>query len=151
SERLPAGAREAVLARRVTRDGRTRAYLNGRVLAVGELRELAAGLLRFYGQHEHRRLTIAAAQLELLDGLCGPEQAMRLRACAEAHAHTRALEARLAELRDLADARERELGLLEHELAEIDAAVLEEDEHASSEERRVGKEGRAGRWRGDGG
>ena len=130
SERLPAGAREAVLARRVSRDGRTRAYLNGRALAVGELRELAAGLLRFYGQHEHRRLTIAAAQLELLDGLCGPEQAMRLRACAEAHVHTRSLDARLAELRGLADARERELGLLEHELAEIDAAALEEDEHA---------------------
>src|SRR5205807_10105311 len=110
---------EAVLARRVNRDGRTLAYLNVRALAVGELRELAAGLLRFYGQHEHRRLTIAAAQLELLDGLCGPEQATRLRACAEAHVRTRSLDARLAELRGLADARERELGLLEHELAEI--------------------------------
>ncbi len=28
-------------------------------------------LVAFYGQHEHRRLTLAAAQLELLDGACG--------------------------------------------------------------------------------
>ncbi len=28
----------------------------------------------FYGQHEHRKLTLAAAQLQILDGLCGPDQ-----------------------------------------------------------------------------
>ena len=40
--------------------------------------------MSFYGQHEHRKLTIAGQQLALLDELCGPEQALRLRACAEA-------------------------------------------------------------------
>jgi DNA repair protein RecN (Recombination protein N) len=45
---------ELVLARRVGADGRTRAYLCGRSIPVGELRELAGELLSFYGQHEHR-------------------------------------------------------------------------------------------------
>ncbi|MDQ3371413.1 MAG: AAA family ATPase, partial [Actinomycetota bacterium] len=67
-DRLPDDADELVLARRVTAEGRSRALVNGRSASVGDLRELAAPLVAFYGQHEHRRLTIAAAQLDLLDG-----------------------------------------------------------------------------------
>ena len=48
-----------MLARRVGADGRTRAYLNGRAATVGELRDLGGALMSFYGQHEHRKLTIA--------------------------------------------------------------------------------------------
>jgi DNA repair protein RecN (Recombination protein N) len=128
-ERLPADAVEIVLARRVAADGRTRAYLNGRSATVAELRDLAAELLAFYGQHEHRKLTLSTAQLQILDGLCGVEQPARLRACAEAHAHTRLLAGRMEELRELSCARERELDLLDHELSEIDALAPEEREH----------------------
>src|SRR3981081_1539055 len=39
-ERLPAGARALVLARRGSADGRTRAYLGGRSATVGDLREV---------------------------------------------------------------------------------------------------------------
>src|ERR1019366_6191968 len=58
-----ADASEIVLARRVGADGRTRAYLNGRTVAVGDLRDIGATLLAFYGQHDHRKLTLSAAQL----------------------------------------------------------------------------------------
>ena len=67
-ERLPADAEEVVLARRVSAEGRTRAYLCGRSAAVGDLREVAVALLSFYGQHEHRKLMLASSQLEILDG-----------------------------------------------------------------------------------
>src|ERR1700688_1524647 len=76
SEHLAEDAGELVPARRAGVAGRTRAYLGGRSIPVGELRELAAMVLSFYGQHEHRRLMLAAAQLEILDGSCGPEQAL---------------------------------------------------------------------------
>ena len=128
-ERLPADAQEVVLARRVAADGRTRAYVNGRVATVTDLRELAEGLVAFYGQHEHRKLTLAAAQLEILDGLCGPEQAARRGQCALAHRHARELAEKMAELEVLAGARERELDLLEFEIDEIEAAAPEEAEH----------------------
>ena len=85
-ERLAPDSEEIVLSRRVGADGRTRAYLNGRSASVAELRDIGATLMSFYGQHEHRKLTIAGKQLALLDELCGPEQALRLRACAEAFA-----------------------------------------------------------------
>jgi DNA repair protein RecN (Recombination protein N) len=129
-ERLPADAQEIVLARRIDADGRrTRAYVNGRSATVAELRELGGGLVSFYGQHEHRRLMLAGAQLQILDDMCGPGQTQRLRACADAHRRSVELQARMRELRELADARERELDLLEHELAEIEALAPEESEH----------------------
>ncbi len=77
ADRLPDDAEELILGRRVGADGRTRAYLNGRSIPVAELRELAGGVLSFYGQHEHRRLMLAAAQLEILDGFCGLDQVRR--------------------------------------------------------------------------
>jgi DNA repair protein RecN (Recombination protein N) len=127
-ERLPDDAGEIVLARRLGSDGRTRAYLGGRAANVSELREYGSRLVSFYGQHEHRKLTLAVAQLEILDALGGPDQALRLRACAKTFAETRHLAQELDSLRALAKAREHELDLLEHEIAEIDAAGLDRNE-----------------------
>jgi DNA repair protein RecN (Recombination protein N) len=129
AERIPDDAEEIVLARRLGSDGRTRAYLNGRSATISELRDLGSRLVSFYGQHEHRKLTLAAAQLEILDALCGPDHTLRLRACAKVFAETRSLAAELDSLRDLASARERELDLLEHELSEIDDAGLDQREY----------------------
>jgi DNA repair protein RecN (Recombination protein N) len=127
-ELLSADADELVLARRVGSDGRTRAYLNGRSASVAVLQDVGGRLLAFYGQHEHRKLMLAAAQLQILDDLCGPEQVVRLEECAGAHEQTRTTQARLEHLQELAGARERELDLLEYELTEIDSLAPEEGE-----------------------
>lgn len=111
---------ELTIARRVLADGRTRAYLNGRAAAVGDLREVAGALLAFHGQHEHRRLTDATEQLAILDGFCGPEQQLRRQLCAKALAELRQAQAELERLGQLQAARERELDLLQHELGEIE-------------------------------
>jgi DNA repair protein RecN (Recombination protein N) len=121
--------RELTLARRVFADGRTRAFLGGRTVTVGDLRELGSRLISFYGQHEHRKLVLAGTQLELLDEVCGAEHAQLLEACAGTYRETRRLEAEIERLRELGQAREREIDLLEHELAEIDALAPEEDEY----------------------
>jgi DNA repair protein RecN (Recombination protein N) len=130
-DRLPDDAEELVLARRVTAEGRTRAYVGGRSATAGDLQELGSALLSFYGQHESRKLTLASAQLEILDGFCGPEQAERRAAFAAAFAAERALREELEELRARAGARDRELDLLEWELAEIERAAPEPEEKAA--------------------
>jgi DNA repair protein RecN (Recombination protein N) len=130
-DRLPEDADELVLARRVSGEGRTRAYVGGRSATAADLAELGGALLSFYGQHEHRRLTLASAQLEILDGFCGPEQAERRSAFAAAYARERELREELAELQARAGARDRELDLLEWELDEIDRAGPDEAEEAS--------------------
>jgi DNA repair protein RecN (Recombination protein N) len=128
-ERIGPDAEDLVLARRVGSDGRTRAYLNGRSIAVSDLRDTGAMLLSFYGQHEHRRLTLAGAQLQILDDLGGAAHARELQDCAGAHARRRALHERLTELRELSAQRERELDLLAFELGEIEELALSEEEH----------------------
>jgi DNA repair protein RecN (Recombination protein N) len=127
-ERLPADAEEVVLARRVSAEGRTRAYLCGRSAAVGDLREVATALLSFYGQHEHRKLMLTSSQLAILDGFCGDGQVARRTAFADGFARVRALEAEVAARRERAGARERELDLLDFELREIEAAEPSEAE-----------------------
>ena len=138
-ERLPPDIEELVLARRLWPDGRTRAYICGRSATVAELRELGRRLLAFYGQHEHRKLTIAAAQLELLDAHCGPEQEALREQLAVSYARVKELERRLAELQELAGARERELDLLAFELAEIQelAPSTDEEEALAAEQSRL--------------
>ncbi len=130
ADRLPADAEELVVARRVNAEGRSRAYLGGRSCSAGELRDVTTRLVSFYGQHEHRRLTLAAAQLELLDGACGEAHLAARAELAERHARVRALAASLDGLRELAGARERELDLLDFELAEIEEADPSEAEEA---------------------
>ena len=135
-DRVAPDAEELVLARRVSSEGRTRAYLNGRSASVADLREAAEGLIAFYGQHEHRKLTLASSQLELLDGACGPAQAARREKYLSLHLRVRKLEGSLDALRERAGARDRELDLLQFELAEIDAAEPSEGEEAELTARR---------------
>jgi len=130
-DRIAPDAEELVLARRVSAEGRTRAYLGGRSATAADLRDAGAALLSFYGQHEHRRLTLASAQLAILDGFAGPAQAARRAAFASAHARERALLAEAEALRERASGRERELDLLEWELGEIEAAEVSEAEEAA--------------------
>jgi DNA repair protein RecN (Recombination protein N) len=130
-DRLPKDAEEVVLARRVSAEGRTRAYLGGRSATAADLRDAGGALLSFYGQHEHRRLTLASAQLDILDGFCGAPQAERRAAFAAAYARERALQTALEEVRGRAGARDRELDLLEWELEEIERADPSEEEAAA--------------------
>ncbi len=131
SERLPAGAEEIVLARRVWPDGRTRAYVCGRAATVADLQDLGGRLLAFYGQHEHRKLMLQTAQLDVLDAFCGPDAVDARAELRDAYDRSRELEQRSGELRELAGARERELDLVRFELGEIDAADPSVEEAAA--------------------
>lgn len=127
-DRLTEGESEVVLARRVASEGRTRAYVQGRSATAADLRELGGRLLSFFGQHEHRRLTVASVQLELLDGFCGAGQLALRDRVAAAHAEVRRLEAEMDELCTRAGSRDRDLDLLRFELEEIEALDPSEDE-----------------------
>ena len=131
AERLPDDAEEIVLARRVWPDGRTRAYVCGRSATVADLRDLGGRLVAFYGQHEHRKLMLSTAQLDILDAHCGPPQMELRERLADTYERVRATEQRIAELREMAGARERELDLLAFELDEIEAVAPSEEEEKS--------------------
>ncbi len=135
-ELLPDDAAELVLARRVWPDGRTRAYVCGRSATLADLRELGSRLLSFYGQHEHRKLMLSSAQLEILDAHCGPEVVALRAEVGRACERVRSLERRVSEVAALAGARDRDLDLLKFELDEIEAVdPSEQDQSELSAER----------------
>jgi DNA repair protein RecN (Recombination protein N) len=130
-ERVGEELDEIVLARRVSAEGRSRAFVQGRSATAADLQALGGRMVAFFGQHEHRRLTLASAQLDLLDGFCGGDQ-LELRArVGAAHTQMRQLESALAELRERAGTRDRDLDLLAFEIEEIEELDPSEEEKAS--------------------
>ncbi|HEU4739205.1 MAG TPA: DNA repair protein RecN [Solirubrobacterales bacterium] len=130
AERLPEGAEEVVLGRRVSAGGRTSAFVAGRAATAADLKLLGGRLVAFFGQHEHRRLTISSAQLEILDGFAGEEH-LKLRSdYRDAHRECGRLAAELAELREREGSRERDLDLYRYELSEIEAVAPVPEERA---------------------
>jgi DNA repair protein RecN (Recombination protein N) len=139
AERLPEGADEVVLGRRVSAGGRTSAFVAGRAATAADLKLLGGRLIAFFGQHEHRRLTISSAQLEILDGFAG-EGHLKLRAAyRDAHRQCGRLAAELAALRERDGSRARDLDLYRYELSEIEAVapVPEERAEIASERERL--------------
>ena len=130
AERLPEGAEEVVLGRRVSAGGRTSAFVAGRAATAADLKLLGGRLLAFFGQHEHRRLTISSAQMEILDGFAGAEHLEVRRAYREAHQEVSRLASELAELREREGSRERDLDLYRYELSEIEAVAPVPEERA---------------------
>jgi DNA repair protein RecN (Recombination protein N) len=135
-ERLPAGAEEVVLGRRVSDSGRTAAFVAGRAASAADLKLLGGRLLAFYGQHEHRRLTIASAQMDVLDGFAGAAHLELRGRYREAHRECVRVEAELAELRESDGSRERDLDLHRYELVEIEEVAPDPAEEAELAARR---------------
>ena len=75
--------REVILTRSVPAEGRSRAWIDGRMAPVGALAETAAAMVEIHGQHEHRALVTPAAQRHVLDAFAGTDlarvQALRRR------------------------------------------------------------------------
>jgi DNA repair protein RecN (Recombination protein N) len=66
-----------VLARRISSEGRTRAYAWGRSVPREELATLGERLIAMSGQYEQRRLSRPSYQLDVLDAFAGDEQLRR--------------------------------------------------------------------------
>lgn len=132
----PAGE-EHVLARVLPADGRSRAYVDGRLATAGELATLGATLVDLHGQHAHQQLLAAVAQRNALDRYAGDGAEAALGVLRAARAEVRGLEAELAALGGDDRARAREADLLRFQLAEIDDAAIvdaEEDDVLRREE-----------------
>ncbi len=62
---------ELVVRRTLSRSGKNRAFVNGALVPVGQLRELIGDLVNIYGQHEHQTLQRPEMHLALLDEFAG--------------------------------------------------------------------------------
>ncbi len=127
-------AGELVLRREISTHGRGRCLLNGKLITLAQLKRLGDLLVDLHGQHLHQSLLNVELHREIIDAFGGPP----LGKCLETY---RALFARhgevLSRLRSLDRGErgiERQKGLLEFQLCEIDEAALERGEDDRLEE-----------------
>ena len=126
---------ELVLRRVITRDGKSRGYLNGQQVPLQVLRVAGSLLLDIHGQHEFQSLIKSNEQRALLDRFGGAlELAERV---AVAHRQARALEAELSELAERARDRDARLELLRHQHRELSALNCSASEYADLLEERT--------------
>ncbi len=131
--RFVIGDEEYIVARVIPIDGRSRAYVNGRLATATTLAEMGARSVDLHGQHAHQSLLAVAAQREALDRFCSTDLAP-LRA---ARARLTEIDASLAALGGDQRARAREVDLLRFQVSELaSAAIVEagEDERLTAEE-----------------
>ena len=118
--RFVVGDEEWVVARVVPVDGRSRAYVNGRLATVGQLVEIGERLVDLHGQHAHQSLLTTAVQRAALDEFAGVDlDPLRL-----ARARLTEIDASLAALGGDGRVRARDLELLRYQIDEIEAAAI---------------------------
>ena len=123
-----------MLQRVITRDGRSTARINGRVVTQSILREAGALLINIHGQSDNQKLMQKAAHMELLDAYSCDEAVFS--EYREAYAAWKAVRERIASLRRDESERLRTREMLEFQIKDIDSAKLRPGEEERLTERR---------------
>lgn len=122
------GDEEFVLTRVVPTDGRSRAYVDGRMVSLAQLSEIGERLVDLHGQHAHQALLSGVAQRDGLDAF-GVIDVSKVK---DAKQKLSDIDAQITSLGGDAQTRAREVDLLRFQLDELEEAELEdpkEDEH----------------------
>lgn len=129
-----------LLARQLSAEGRSRAFLGGASVPVSALQSLADLLVAVHGQSDQHRLLRAEAQRDAVDGHAGQAVVGLKQDYAHAYALLRQVEAELADVVGAARERAREADVLRLGLTEIEAVDPQpgEDVSLAQEEARLG-------------
>ncbi len=129
-----------VLARNVSAEGRSRAYVGGAGVPVATLAELAEPLVAVHGQSDQHRLLKASTQRAALDVFAGATVADSLDRYGQLFERLVATERELVEVVATARERAREADLLRFGVEEIEAVAPQsgEDHLLAAEEARLG-------------
>jgi DNA repair protein RecN (Recombination protein N) len=112
---------EVVVRRVMGADGRSRAYLNGQVVPVQALRELAEFLIEIHGQQEFQHLVSRCAQREMLDGRLG--DASLRSTVGDLFERYKTCQRDFEALKSAAQDRDARVELLRYQLRELNAEV----------------------------
>jgi len=124
---------DLIIKRTLSATGANRQFINGSPTTLSILKSIGDALVDLHGPHDHQSLLSPEKQLELLDSFARAEEQL-----AEYKKHFRDLQALTAEhaaLNTIETAREQELALLRHQIAEINSANLVAGEEEEIEKR----------------
>ncbi len=122
---------EIIIRRIVSRDGRSRAFVNSSPVPVQLLRTIGENLIDIHGQHAHQSLMNRNAQRTLLDSYAAHEADLAAvnSACNEWNSAAR----RLAQTSSASSDHESSISLLKYQLQELDEINLEPGEYVRLE------------------
>ncbi|HHJ34998.1 MAG TPA: DNA repair protein RecN [Gammaproteobacteria bacterium] len=118
---------ECILRRRISKDGRSRAYINGTPVNLQLIRELAEMLIDIHGQHEHQSMMKISVQRQLLDDYAS--HAPLLETVSNIYVELKLTEEQLHHLQQSSNEQNDRLDLLRFQTQELDTLAIEENEY----------------------
>ncbi|MDI3323087.1 DNA repair protein RecN [Pontibacterium granulatum] len=109
---------ECILRRVITREGRSRCYINNRPSPIGAVRELSEHLIDIHGQHEHQRLLKKEHHRLLLDQYAGA--GIQAGKTQRTFNEWRKLDKTLRQLTEASDEQAARIQLLSYQIEELD-------------------------------
>ncbi|GGB39133.1 DNA repair protein RecN [Oceanisphaera marina] len=122
---------ECILRRTLSREGRSRGYINGTPVPLSQLKSLGALLINIHGQHAHQALQKTDYQRGLLDAYAGHHQLMQK--TSKHYQQWRQLTNERKQLQSDQAQWQAQRQLLEYQVAELDELALEADEFPTLE------------------
>jgi DNA repair protein RecN (Recombination protein N) len=113
------------LRRTISRDGRSRAYINGRTVPLSQLRAISERTIDIHGQHAHQSLVRPETQRALLDTVANTAE--ELTELAFAHDEWQSVQKQLLSLQQQSNDQAARLDLLQYQVTELEALNLSDD------------------------
>lgn len=122
---------QCLIRRIISKDGRSKGYINGRPVPMQSLRELGEQLVDIHGQHAHQSLLKRPVQRETLDAYAGHDKAGHNKLVADTtqcFQQWQQLNDELARLKASREQRDDRLELLHYQVQELQELELGENE-----------------------
>ncbi|WCE30357.1 DNA repair protein RecN [Vibrio sp. SCSIO 43137] len=123
---------DCILRRLISKDGRSRAFINGSPVPLSQLKAIGQKLINIHGQHAHHQLMKSDYQLSMLDQYAG--HLNLLDKTRQHYATWRQAKNRLKELKQNSQENQAQKQLLEYQIKELNELALGETEFAELEQ-----------------
>lgn len=134
------GENTLIVSRQIQRNGRNKCRLNGKMVTLNQLQELAPFLVDIVGQHDQQSLLQVEKHIDILDGLGDREHLNLVQKVSEVYQRLHNVRSKLNELEQNERERVRRIEFLEYQTKEIEEANLsdvKEEETLLQERKRL--------------
>lgn len=124
--------KDCILRRIITKEGRSRAFINGSPVPLSQLKSLGQLLINIHGQHAHQQLMKNEYQLTMLDQYAGHTELLKKTRLA--YQDWRQANNQLKQLKENSQNNLAQLQLLEYQIKELNELAIAEDEFGELEQ-----------------
>lgn len=118
--------KECILRRIITKEGRSRAFINGSPVPLSQLKALGQLLINIHGQHAHHQLMKSEHQMVMLDQYAG--HISLLKETRLAYQAWRQADNQLNQLKENSQQNQAQIQLLEYQIKELNELAIGEEE-----------------------